>query len=436
MPLSQKINLDDGLTGNIVMDKTNLRAWAVCIVASLFCFYEFVQMMMFNAIDPDLMRAFSVKATQLGQISSAYLVANLIFMFPAGLILDRLSTRRLILGAMTLCVCGTLIFSFSHSMHEAMFGRFLTGIGGAFPFLACLRLASRWFPARRMALITGAMVTMMMLGGVAGQTPMTYLNHLFGWRAALRLDAMLGVCFIGLIFWVVRDYPDNYPKRLLRAHSFQKTDMIKSLRAAVFHKHNWLFGIYTCLLNLPVMLLGAVWGGLFLRQAHHFTALQSSYVTTMIFFGTLIGSPVVGWLSDKFEMRRVPMIVGALFSIAIVFAIMYWHTNDLSAMMLLFFILGFVSSTQIISYPAIAECNSHDQAGAALGLASVLIMGGAAFFQPLFGWLMDLQWSGKMINGVAHYSMHNYLTGFIIFPAAFIVGLFMVILAKETYRRT
>ncbi|MAZ77948.1 MAG: MFS transporter [Legionellaceae bacterium] len=415
--------------------KIDWRAWAVCLTASLFCFYEFVQMMMFNAIDPDLMRAFSVNATQLGQISSAYLIANLLFMFPAGVILDRVPTKRLILIAMSLCVCGTVIFSFSHSMYEAMFGRFLTGIGGAFPFLSCLRLASRWFSAKQMGMITGAIVTIMMLGGVAGQTPMTYLNHLFGWRVALRLDALLGVCFIGLIFWIVRDYPDNYPKHLIKPAQFNRADVLKSLQLVLSNKLNWLFGVYTCLLNLPVMLLGAVWGGLFLRQVHQFTSLQASYVTTMIFFGTLIGSPVVGWLSDSVGRRKVPMIVGAILSIVVVAVIMYWPGNDLALMMALFFLLGFVSSTQIISYPAIAESNAHDQAGAALGLASVLIMGGAGFFQPLFGWLMDLDWSGKIIDGVAHYSMHNYLSGFMIFPIAFMIGLVMVLLAKETYRK-
>lgn len=432
--MSRKMSANDDLTGSFVMNRTSIRAWAVCLVASLFCFYEFVQMMMFNAIDPDLMRAFAVKATQLGQISSSYLIANLIFMFPAGIILDRMPTRRLILMAMALCVSGTVIFSFSHTIHQAMFGRFLTGIGGAFPFLACLRLASRWFPARRMALITGVMVMIMMLGGAAGQTPMTYLSHLFGWRMALRFDALLGVGFILLIFLVVRDYPHNYPKKLMRARSFQKNDMMKSLRLVLFNKYNWLFGIYTSLLNLPVMLLGAVWGGLFLRQVHHFTALEASYITSMIFFGTLVGSPVVGWVSDKLALRKWPMVVGALLSILIIFFVMYWSVHSVVVMMGLFFLLGFVSSTQIISYPAIAESNDHMQAGAALGLASVLIMGGAAFFQPFFGWLMDLRWSGKIIDGVAQYSLHDYLSGFMIFPAAFIVGLLMVVFAKETYR--
>ena len=69
----------------------------------------------------------------------------------------------------------------------------MTGIGSAFCFLSCIRLASRWFPSHRMALISGIIVTMAMAGGMAAQGPMTWLAETFGWRHALMIDAAFGV---------------------------------------------------------------------------------------------------------------------------------------------------------------------------------------------------------------------------------------------------
>ena len=46
--------------------------WIVCFSAALFFFYEFIQMNMFNAISADLMRAFSLHATELGKLSAYY----------------------------------------------------------------------------------------------------------------------------------------------------------------------------------------------------------------------------------------------------------------------------------------------------------------------------------------------------------------------------
>lgn len=421
---------------NVLKKDYTMQAWLVCLVAPLFCFYEFIQLMMFNAIDPYLMRDFHVNATGLGGISAAYLFANLLFMFPAGIILDRFSTRKLIISAMTICICGTFLFSLSTSVHMAMLGRFLTGIGGAFPLLSCLRLASRWFPAKRLALVTGVMVTIMMLGGVCGQTPMTFLVELMGWRNALRIDALLGVVFIGLMYTVIQDFP---PHGVLVQDGKKAVsswaDVSKTIISVLKNRPTWLFGIYTCLLNLPIMLLGAVWGSLFLTQTHHFTALQSSYVTSMIFFGTIVGSPIVGFVSDALKKRKLPMIVFGVLSLGVVLTIMYLPHASLTEMIILFFLLGLMTSAQVITYPAIAESNPSQQAGAALGLASVLIVGSIAFFQPLFGWLMDFKWKGQIIDGVAQYSVNDYHAGFLIFPIAFVVGVVAVCCAKETYKK-
>ena len=177
-----------------------LRPWAICLTAALFFFYEFVQMSMFNAISPKLLVDFNVSSTQLGNLAAAYFYANIIFMFPAGLLLDRYSTKKIILFAMSICIIGTLIFSRTDNLSTAIFCRFLTGIGGSFPFLSCLRLATRWFPAERMATITGLMVTMAMLGGVFAQTPLTLLTLHVGWRDAVLMDGLLGIVFIILMF--------------------------------------------------------------------------------------------------------------------------------------------------------------------------------------------------------------------------------------------
>ncbi|MCP3679823.1 MAG: MFS transporter [Gammaproteobacteria bacterium] len=155
------------------------------------------------------------------------------------------------------------------------------------------------------------------------------------------------------------------------------------------------------LLNLPIMLLGAVWGVLFLTQQQHLTTQRASYVTSMIFFGTIIGAPVVGWLSDCLGRRKLPMILFAILSILVVLTIMYLPHLSFSMLIVLFFLLGFVTSAQILTYPAIAESNDSSQGGAALGVASSIIMGGAGFFQPPFGRLMDLGWDGKLVNGIA-----------------------------------
>ena len=124
-------------------------AWLATLTAALFFFYEFIQLNLFNAIDVQLMQDFQLNAPQLGQLASMYFYANALFLFPAGMLLDRYSTKKLLLFAITLCTVGTFIFSQASNYLIAAGARFLVGWGASFCFLSCIRIASRWFPASR-----------------------------------------------------------------------------------------------------------------------------------------------------------------------------------------------------------------------------------------------------------------------------------------------
>ena len=175
-------------------------AWLVCLSAGLFFLYEFFQLNLFDVINASLREDFHLDAAQLSWLSSAYVCANTLFLLPAGFILDRFSTRRVILLAMLVCVIGTAGFALSSVFAWAFFFHFLAGIGNAFCFLSCIILVSRWFPARRQAFLIGCIVTMAFLGGVLAHTPLAYLTEFYGWRHALLIDAGLGVL---IILWLL-----------------------------------------------------------------------------------------------------------------------------------------------------------------------------------------------------------------------------------------
>ena len=159
---SSPINIEQ----NPLPIQVTMRSWAVVMIAALFFFYEFIQMNMMDAISGQLLKSFPINADGLGDMSSYYFLANVIFLLIAGTLLDRYSTRRIILCSLGICVLGTALFSISTSMFWITVCRFITGIGGAFCFLSVLRLATRWFPARKMALATGVIVTFAMSGGL------------------------------------------------------------------------------------------------------------------------------------------------------------------------------------------------------------------------------------------------------------------------------
>lgn len=407
-------------------------AWLVCLVSALFFFYEFIQMNMFNSLSSDLMATFKIDSTGLGKLSASYFWGDVLFLFPAGMILDRFSTRKIILTALLVCVVGTLVFANAESLLLAKLCRLVTGIGNAFCFIACIRLASRWFPAQRMALVIGLIVTIAMLGGAFAQAPFSYLSKHFGWRHALMFNAGFGIIILGLIWWYVFDAPPNAIRNEFKS-GLAKYSAWRTAKFVLANSQNWLCGLYICLLNLGLMLLGALWGGLYLEQAHHLPFEQIGLVTSMAFFGLILGSPALGWLSDNMGKRKPMMIVGAIFSIMTIIAIMFIPQLSFITAMSLFFLLGFFTSAQVIGYPVVTESNPVAITSTATGLASFLIMLGPAIAQPLFGYIMDYHWHGVVVNGVKMYSSHDYFVAISILPISFIAALILSFFVKETY---
>jgi len=389
--------------------------------------YEFFQLNIFDVINQPLRDEFHIDAAQLSWMSSAYLWADILFLLPAGVILDRFSTRKVILTAMLVCVVGTLGFATTHSFLLASFFHFLSGVGNAFCFLSCVVLVSRWFPPRRQALVIGSLVTMAFIGGMMAHTPFAYLYELFGWREALLIDGAAGAVLIVWIYLVVNDHPDDSPAA---THTTQNK-ILPAFLSALSNRQNWLAGLFTSFLNLPIMVLCALWGASYLQVAHHLPDIAASNVVSLIFMGSVIGCPLVGWLSDSQGRRKPLMIFGAAATLVTVIPLFMPITLSQTTLSILFFALGLFTSAQVISYPLVAESNPSDNTGAATGIASVIIMGGGGVGQVLFGWLMTHHaGTAGTIYAVADFQFAMWM-----FPVTAIAALIAVLMTRETYCR-
>ena len=400
-------------------------AWLVCLSAGLFFFYEFFQLNLFDVINQPLREEFQIDAAQLSWMSSAYLWADILFLLPAGVILDRFSTRLVILVAMLVCIIGTVGFALTNSFALASFFHFLSGIGNAFCFLSCVVLVSRWFAPRRQALVIGCLVTMAFMGGMMAHTPLAYLSDHYGWRNSLLIDGCVGALFFLWIFLFVQDKPS-------KGLSFNRSTTpatSSSFKQALTNPQNWLSGFYTSCLNLPIMVICALWGASYLQIVHQLSQIEASNVVSMIFIGSILGCPVAGGFSDLMGRRKPLMIIGAVATFLAVIPLFLGIVLSETILSLLFFMLGLFTSTQVISYPLISESNKINNTGAATGIASVIIMGGGGIGQVLFGWLMQHH-AGAASQ---QYTVADFQFAMWIFPIATIAALIAVLFTRETY---
>ncbi len=419
---------------NQVIEPSMTRRWLVLTAASSLFFFIFIQTNMFNPIGSSLMRDFSINANQLGFLSSMFFYGNALLLLPAGVLLDRFSARKLLVLSLLLASISMFIFAFSTSYTTACISRLMMGFCGGFSFIGAMRVVSRWFPTKMLALASGLITTIGMLGGVIAQTPIAYLNASIGWRHTIIIFGFVGIALLLYTFFVVRDYPNNDSSiKVIPEKITSKLGFWHSIRLVILNRYNWFCGLYTALMNLPIWLLGALWGSIYLMQHDHLTSVQAANVISQLFVGVLIGAPLVGWLSDKIGRRVLPMIIGAILSAIIMIAIMYLPDLSFTALIILFFFLGLVSSTQILSYPLVAESNSPSITGSAVSIVSLILVSSGFIAQPLFGSLLDLNWNHLMIKGMAIYSSGNFLLALWILPIGFIASIIVTRFIKESY---
>lgn len=423
-------NLESSMENSL--SKSLGKSWAVCLTGALFFFYIFIQMTKFNAIGHDLMVDFKMTSSGLGTLSSIYFWGNVAFLFPAGILLDRFSSKKILILMMGIAIVATFLFSYTTTIGSASWCFFFTGIAGAFALMLPLRLASRWFPPEKMALASGLIITIGFFGAMVSQTPLTWLVNSIGWRHAMQWNAGLGIIILAAMVAVIKDFPEGGKMEMSQEQATSVRFLLKSLKNVITNRQNWLFGIYTCLVNLPVFIYGAAFGARYLQQAFNVTQDQSSFAMVLLFIGAMAGSPAFGWISDHMKSRKVPMYLGAIISFLLILWLMYATSLSYVSIYLILFAIGFFTSSQVISYPVFAESNEPVNIATSFGLGSTLIMSGGAIFMPLFGWLLDLNWDGKLVNGMPIYSIADYRIAFWMLPLAILVATIGIIFGKET----
>jgi MFS family permease len=402
--------------------------WLAVLSASLFFFYQFAQMNIINPLAPYLMKSFAIDATHLGKLSAFYFLATILFLLPAGQILDRFSTRKVILIVLTISITGTFLFAFATTYRIACVTRFIMGIGDAFCYLSTIRIASRWFYNKKLALASGVVTTMGMTGAMLAQTPLSLLIHYTGnWRCAIMIDGAIGIVFWIIIFIAVKDPLSEKIK------SFQFSAYWMSLQKGYGKVSNWICGCYACLINLSIILLGGDgFGSLYLQQVKHFSTLEASYPPTTLFLGMAIGSPLMGWISDKLSRRKLPMQISAMISAGLVLLIIYLSAS-LPIYIILFFLLGFISSASIICYPLVTENNPRALTGTCISVISFVALSGGAIFPPLFGSFLDKDLDFKIMDHIHVYSLTDYHQAMLIMPLALLAALITTFFIPETY---
>ncbi|HSW87055.1 MAG TPA: MFS transporter [Rhabdochlamydiaceae bacterium] len=407
------------------------RAWVIWLLSAFFMFYKYALEVSPSIMTTTLMSSFNINGVQLGNLAASYFYAYLIMQIPAGMLLDKFGPRKVTTIAIIVAALGNFVFATATSLTVASIGRFLTGAGAAFAAINCLKLIANWFPFRLFAFMAGLMMSVGMLGAVGGQAPLSAFIETFNWRYSMELIGLGGIVLAMLFWFVVRDRaPDHKRERHIAP---QKMSLFESLRIILRKRQSWWISVYSGFAFAPVMVFGGLWGVSYIQEGFGVSHNLAAQTVSLIFIGFAVGAPVFGWFSDWLGRRNVVMFWGTLIALLSISTVIY--APNISHLMLVFllFLFGFSISSFLLCFTVIREINLPILAATAIGFMNAFDALFGAFSDPFTGKLLDLGWTGKLIEGARIYPLEAYKMAFLTLPIYLIISLFLLLGVKETY---
>lgn len=414
-----------------------MRWWIIAVPAVLY-FVSYFHRIAPVVVAQDLMRAFSVSAASLGQLSAIYPYCFAAMALPGGSLADTLGPRRILsLGALTMSA-GSILFGLAPSFGAAFAGRLLVGLGASVMLIGSLRLCAEWFRTDEFATVSGSSQAVGSLGALVGTTPMALLVEQIGWRYSFASIGAATLVLSALCFLFVRDRPESLglapinpgrPVAPLRLRA-----VLSGIPAVTGNRRSWPPVLSSTGLYAAFVAFVGLWGVPYLTQVYGMPRVRASNLLAFAALGLLIGAPLIGWLSDRvLKRRRLPLIVVIGLYVAVWAALaLPGEPVPMEWLGPLCFLLGFASGAVALVFASICEVNDPRYVGVAIGFHNLPVFLGFGLLQWLTGVILDARWDGIVSAGARVYSLDAYRAAFALCLAVSAGSLVSACLMTET----
>lgn len=412
-------------------------AWTMWgLVALLYCIGYF-QRMAPAVIAEELMSDFQLGGALLGNLSATYFYSYAVMQIPSGLLADSIGPRKLATYACTGAAIGMLIFAFGSSLWLAYIGRFLVGASVAVAWVTCMKLAGHWFPANRFATVTGVALLFGNFGGILAGVPLAIGVDLLGWRSAMGISGFITLLLAVITWLALRDDPEDYGFKSHAHSAVLKNGTLPAgpaLKSVASKKDTWLLFFAGGLSTAPVLVFAGLWGVPYLTQVYGLDKSQAALITSTMLLSFAFSGPILGAISDRLRRRKMPYLIGTIFTTLFWFVFLFVKLPYLMLFPLLAAI-GFTSGALIIGFAFAREVNHPGATGAVAGVVNMSVLGVAAIMQPVLGKILDSHWEGVLVNGARVYGETAYFSAFIWLLISTALSVVMVLFTKESFCR-
>jgi len=419
----------------------NRLRWTVYSLLVLSYIGVFFHRMAPGAVSADLMRTFETTGAALGSLAAMYYYIYTLMQIPSGILADTLGPRAVVTAGATVAGLGSILFGLAPDFASASVGRFLVGLGVSVVFVGLMKSNTIWFSERRYGAISGVTLLIGNLGSIFAAGPLAALLTLFDWRHVFVAAGVFSLMLALLTALFVRNRPEDAGLPSMREleglepHPPREHHWLKEFIRVVRCRDAWPGFWFNLGITGNLFAFAGLWGIPMMRDLHGLGRSDAALYTTASLAGFAVSCLLAGWLSDRIGRRR-PVIVGAGLLSAGSWAALAALPWDVGwSGFALYTMLGFSAGGFVVTYAAAKEVLSPGVSGMAIALVNTGLFLGAALMQPVFGWVLDLGWSGTLVDGMRHYAWVDYQHGLWLSCGLAVAGLIAGTRVRETFCR-
>ena len=337
-------------------------------------------------IAPNLIVDIGVDASSLGLLSSAYFISFAAFQIPLGIILDRISPRKVEATLLIFAALGACIFASSNTLANLIIGRAFIGLGVSACLMASFKSFVDWFPKEHLPLSNGSIMMAGGLGALTATAPIEFVLELTDWRGVFWIFAALTLFCSIMIYFIV-------PKRSFRKEVNGDTTLYEQIIGLIEVIRNPIFQRY-----LPIsvtsqgsmLALQSLWLGPWLRDVGGLTRAETASGLLIMAMALVFGFLSWGYIGARLARRRVsPMKISIIGIVVFMIIQMVIISGPPPFIMPVLFLFGFFGTAGSLSYAGLIQHFPDHLSGRVYTTANLLVFVSAFIGQWGIGLIID-----------------------------------------------
>lgn len=372
-----------------------------------------------NVLNENLRNYFNANASQIGFLLSLSFLAYTMMQIPTGLILDRVSVKKIIVSSFALFSLGLIAFVSSSNYTCAAISQLILGATSSFALVMIMKVTNDYFSREKVALVSGLAMSAGGLGPVLCNPLMAHLSLSFQWQNIVIGCGFLGILFSVIIFLMIKEKDLIQPSSLDNSRS-----LIQDIKTVISDSRYIRISIFSMMVWGACGSFCDAWGVPFLTYAHGISREKAAYAISFAYTGMIVGSPLSAFLSEVFESFKKVMIGEALLFVVLLGIISFTHLSTISLCVILF-AMGAFAMSQFLAFPLVLSLCDKKLGATVTGVVNTITMFGCTILVSVIGYVLD--WSkGSNLT----YSATDYRYSMIASVISVLVGIVILALLK------